>query len=138
MEFIGKDSVAAPRLKDAIIGTEDVNEIAHLYEESCIMMRNMYQTCKLVHGDLSEYNILYHENALWMIDVSQSVEHDHPMALDFLRRDCAVMNDFFRKNHVYVLTTLKLFNFITDPDLIEGKIDETLSTLLKEAMKGYS
>ena len=49
-----------------------------------------------------------------MIDVSQSVEHDHPMALDFLRRDCLVMNDFFQKNNVYVLTTLKLFNFITD------------------------
>ena len=60
MEFIGTESVAAPRLKDAVIGTEDSLEAAHLYEECLIMMRNLYQTCKLVHGDLSEYNLLYH------------------------------------------------------------------------------
>ena len=105
MEFIGKDGVAAPRLKDAVIGSEDKNEIAHLYEECVVMMRNLYQVCRLVHGDLSEYNLLYFKGEIIMIDVSQSVEHDHPMALDFLRRDCAVMNDFFRKNKVYVLTT---------------------------------
>jgi RIO kinase 1 len=73
-----------------------------------------------------------------MIDVSQSVEHDHPMALDFLRRDCSVMNDYFRKNDVYVLTTLKLFNFITDITLSEENIENTLSDLLKEAQGGYS
>jgi len=98
MEFIGENGNAAPRLKDAVIGREDKNEIAHLYEECVMMMRNLYQVCKLVHGDLSEYNLLYHKGEIWMIDVSQSVEYDHPMALDFLRRDCAVMNDFFRKN----------------------------------------
>lgn len=67
-----------------------------------------------------------------MIDVSQSVEHDHPMALDFLRRDCAVMNDFFRKNKVYVLTTMKLFNYVTDLS-IPGDEDQYLSNLLQEA-----
>ena len=94
------------------------------------MMRNLYQECKLVHGDLSEYNLLYFKKQIWMIDVSQSVELDHPMALDFLRRDCAVMNDYFRKNNVYVLTTLNLFNFVSDITLMEDKVDETLSNLL--------
>ena len=42
MEFIGSNGVAAPRLKDAVIGSEDKNEIAHLYEECVIMMRNLY------------------------------------------------------------------------------------------------
>lgn len=138
MEFIGTNGVAAPRLKDAIIGSEDCLEIAHLYEECVIMMRNLYQTCKLVHGDLSEYNLLYHNKQIWMIDVSQSVEHDHPMALDFLRRDCAVMNDFFRKNKVFVLTTLKLFNFVTDITMSDDQVESTLNDLLQEAQLGYS
>ncbi|ONM22961.1 Serine/threonine-protein kinase Rio1 [Zea mays] len=51
-------------------------------------MRTLYQTCKLVHGDLSEYNILYFEGHLYIIDVSQSVDLDHPSALDFLKEDC--------------------------------------------------
>lgn len=42
MEFIGTSGIAAPRLKDAVIGTDDKNEIAHLYEECVIMMRNLY------------------------------------------------------------------------------------------------
>lgn len=60
------------------------------------------------------------------------------MALDFLRRDCAVMNDFFRKNNVYVLTTLKLFNFITDINIPKKKVESILSRLLKEAQDGYT
>lgn len=138
MEFIGEKGEAAPRLKDAVIGETDKNEIAHLYFECVTMMRNLYQLCKLVHGDLSEYNLLYHKKQIWMIDVSQSVENDHPMALEFLRRDCAVMNDFFRKNNVYVLTTLKLFNFITDITLPAQKVDDVLASLLKAAYNGYT
>ena len=33
---------------------------------------------------------------LVVIDVSQAVDLDHPKALDFLREDCAHVNDFFR------------------------------------------
>lgn len=91
-----------------------------------------------MHGDLSEYNLLWWDNKVYMIDVSQSVEHDHPMALDFLRRDCAVMNDFFRKNNVYVLTTLKLFNYITDITFEESQAEKILNDLLREAQNGYS
>jgi RIO kinase 1 len=60
------------------------------------IVRRLYQCCRLVHADLSEYNILVHEGKLVIIDVSQSVDLDHPKALDFLREDCAHINDFFR------------------------------------------
>ncbi|KAI4476525.1 hypothetical protein M0804_013504 [Polistes exclamans] len=58
------------------------------------MMWQMYHKCKLVHADLSEYNMLYRDISLVLIDVSQSVKHDHPMALEFLRKDCTnIMNE---------------------------------------------
>lgn len=52
---------------------------------------------RLVHGDLSEFNLLYHRGHAVVIDVSQSVEHDHPNALSFLRRDANNLNVFFEK-----------------------------------------
>lgn len=50
-----------------------------------LMVRALYQRCRLVHADLSEYNVLVHDNTLYCIDVSQAVELDHPRAFDFLR-----------------------------------------------------
>ncbi|KAJ2433883.1 Serine/threonine-protein kinase rio1, partial [Coemansia sp. RSA 2424] len=79
-------------------------------------MRVMYAVCRLVHADLSEYNILYHGKRLYIIDVSQSVEHDHPHALDFLRHDCNNVTEFFRKRgNVRTMSLRRLFEFITDP-----------------------
>lgn len=34
----------------------------------------------------------YHDGDAYIIDVSQSVEHDHPHALEFLRKDCSNIN----------------------------------------------
>jgi RIO kinase 1 len=73
----------------------------------------MYQSCKLVHADLSEYNVLFHEKKLFIIDVSQSVEHDHPRSLEFLRMDIKNVSDFFRRKNVDVLSEQTIFTFIT-------------------------
>ena len=44
-----------------------------------------------------------------MIDVSQAVEHDHPRALDFLRRDIKNINDFFKKKGVHIFKSKTIF-----------------------------
>jgi RIO kinase 1 len=111
MEFFGRDGWPAPRLKDAQLSPE---RMISAYSEVCVLMRRMFCRAKLVHGDLSEYNILYHKRQVIIIDVSQSVEDDHPMALDFLRRDCVNVNDFFARSGVApVLGLRELFEFIT-------------------------
>ena len=52
-----------------------MDELEECYRVLCMDMRRMYHVCNLVHGDLSEYNILWHEERPVIIDVSQSVEH---------------------------------------------------------------
>lgn len=85
MSFIGEDNVAAPKLKEAILSYDEL-ELA--YDEILIMMNKLYNEAKLVHADLSEYNILWHKGKPWFIDVAQSVEPGHPSALEFMMRDC--------------------------------------------------
>lgn len=80
-------------------------------------MRKMFHTCRLVHADLSEYNILYHESHLYIIDVSQSVEQDHPSAFDFLRNDIKNAEEFFGRLGVKCLGLRRCFEFITKEKL---------------------
>ncbi|KAI3460538.1 hypothetical protein Pfo_017201 [Paulownia fortunei] len=123
MEFIGKAGWAAPRLKDADLSGDKLREG---YVEIIMAMRTLYQKCKLVHGDLSEYNILYFEGHLYIIDVSQAVDLDHPHALDFLREDCIHVSDFFKKHGVAVMTIRELFDFIVDPTIDDDSVDSYL------------
>ena len=82
MKIIGSDGIAAPRLKDYQFQNEQ--EIYDSYLQIIKYMRIMRWKCNLIHGDLSEYNILYYNNLPYIIDVSQSVEPDHPNSYEFL------------------------------------------------------
>lgn len=115
------DARASPRLKDAEIPSE---LYPALYEELILNVRKMYHICKLVHADLSEYNILFHGGHLCIIDVSQSVEHDHPSAFDFLRSDIKNIEDFFERFGVKCLGLRRCFDFITRVHVVEEGQDE--------------
>ncbi|CAF9928754.1 MAG: protein kinase rio1 [Alectoria fallacina] len=115
MGFLGdKKGIPAPRLKDVeLVGSDIEARWRLLYLQLLGYMRILYQTCRLIHADLSEYNILYHNEKLWLIDVSQSVEHDHPRSLEFLRMDVKNVSDFFRRQGVDVLPEKTTFGFVT-------------------------
>lgn len=115
MRFVGdSNGWPAPRLRDVELDENNTGTSwFDLYLQLLGYMRIMYQTCRLVHADLSEYNILYYENKLWVIDVSQSVEHDHPRSLEFLRLDIKNVKDFFGRKGILGLTERAIFAFIT-------------------------
>lgn len=117
MSFVGDSrGVPAPRLKDVEFTEKDPQfRWRGVYIELVAYMRMLYQVCKLVHADLSEYNVLYQNDQSWIIDVSQSVEHDHPRSLDFLRMDIKNVSDFCRKKEVGVLSERKVFEYIIAP-----------------------
>jgi RIO kinase 1 len=118
MSFLGNNKGwPAPRLRDFEFEAETQEEVAAKWRDVYITllsyMRILYQTCRLVHADLSEYNLLYHQGQLIMIDVSQSVEHDHPRSLEFLRMDVKNVSDFFKRKNVHTLAERAVFGFVT-------------------------
>ena len=127
MDFLGENGVPAPRLRDA-----QIDDWRVVYDQTILMIRRLYQRCHLIHADLSEYNLLYFQGEIWMIDVSQSVEHDHPMALDFLRRDCSIMSDFFERKKINVLGIQQVFNFTTDMEISNDDEETVLQQMLQE------
>lgn len=126
MEFIGMKNSPAPLLREVNM----TDSMSHsMYLDCVLLIRDLYTKARLVHADLSEFNILFDGQQLIVIDVSQSVEHDHPRALEFLKKDCCNINTFFRKFQVPTLTHKELFEFTTDPSITDENVDEYLDKL---------
>ena len=89
LEFLGKDERPYPRLKDAAPA-----DPAATYAWVIEFVRRLYQEAKLVHADLSEFNILVGDQ-VYVIDMGQSVTPDHPQAFRFLMRDIRNVNRYF-------------------------------------------
>jgi RIO kinase 1 len=98
MEFIGKEGVSAPSLKE-----QSPNNPEKVYKILVTYLERLYQKAKIVHGDLSEYNIMMWKGRPVVFDVSQSVSTLHPMADFMLRRDLANVNRFFSRLNVKVI-----------------------------------
>ena len=96
----------------------------------------MFVKCKLIHADLSEFNLLLDsKNQLYVIDVSQSVEQAHPNALEFLRMDCRNVTDYFSKRYALksFLSMQQLFNYITDPTITDANEQVYLDKMIEQA-----
>jgi len=96
MDLISNGKNVAPTLKDVELETEDAKRI---FEKIVEYISVLYNRGKLVHADLSEFNILYSEGEPVIIDMGQSVTLDHPMARRFLERDIANVAHYFKKKY---------------------------------------
>src|SRR4030066_938362 len=108
MEFIGKDGVNAPSLKEQPPKYPD-----KVYSTLLTYLTRLYRKAELVHGDLSEYNIMIWKGRPVIFDVSQAVSVAHPMADFLLRRDLANLNRFFSRLDVKVLTAEECYKKVT-------------------------
>jgi len=84
MEFVGYDGVPAPLIRE--VGVEP-NTPEQAFNTILSYIRLGYQRAQLVHGDLSEYNVMNYDGELIIIDVSQAVPVTHHLAMELLYRD---------------------------------------------------
>ena len=96
MEFVGMEGRPAPQLREAAQRMSK-RRLNACYHQLALELRHLYQRCHLVHGDFSEYNILYHEDRCVIIDVGQAMDITSPQADELLQRDVHVITLFFRK-----------------------------------------
>jgi len=97
MEFLGEDGVRYPLLVEAYKELEP-QELEHIYHLILEELVKIYCKARLVHGDLSEYNVVVKPSLdIAIIDVSQAVDLSHPNAEEFLLRDIRNINRFFRE-----------------------------------------
>ena len=94
MEFIGKDGVASPTLKEVRKQELDGQNIM---EQIVEWIARMAYGAGLVHADLSEYNMLWNGKKVYFIDVGQSVLLSHPKAEQFFQRDMYNVSHYLNK-----------------------------------------
>ena len=75
-------------------------EFYHLLE----YIRRLYQEAGLVHGDISEYNVMVWRGKPVLFDLAQAVLLSHPLANTFLDRDLRNLHRYFKKLGVQVLS----------------------------------
>jgi len=108
MEFIGKRGEPAPLLRETAL-----DHPGKVYDRIAEGVKTLYQKAELVHGDLSEYNIMLVETNPVFFDFAQAVSIQHPMANIFLERDLNRMNHYFTRIGVTVPPIERLTKWVT-------------------------
>ena len=111
MAFIGEDGKRYPLLNEITLETETY---AKIYSQVIDAVKKLYRGANLIHGDLSEYNIfITPDDRIILIDLSQAVRVEQPVADQLLLRDLKNITRFFGKMGVEVSDPELLFEEIT-------------------------
>jgi RIO kinase 1 len=108
MEFIGEGEIAAPIAKD-----KPPREPKIWLQKILNSIKALYQKASLIHGDLSEYNLLNLREEPVLIDIGQGVPADHPIADELLRKDIENTVKWFKKLGATVPDPKDIYNEVT-------------------------
>jgi len=95
MEYIGDEERAAPALKDV-----QLDDPESVFNTLIDFIYIMYKKAKLVHSDMSAFNVLMYDNKPYLIDLGQGVLLEHPRAYEFLKRDIYNIVSYFKKFNI--------------------------------------
>jgi RIO kinase 1 len=141
MRFMGNDGWPAPQIRE-IDMRKGSRKWSILYDQVMESVRRLYIHARLVHGDLSEYNILIapvfqvdhpiglsgedddvvvngrtshdHDLQTVLIDFGQAVDTRHPEAHELLKRDLTRVKDFFDKQGIETKSLEEALQFVIE------------------------
>eukprot|EP00566_Odontella_aurita_P001288 CAMPEP_0113566124 /NCGR_PEP_ID=MMETSP0015_2-20120614/22555_1 /TAXON_ID=2838 /ORGANISM="Odontella" /LENGTH=882 /DNA_ID=CAMNT_0000468391 /DNA_START=39 /DNA_END=2688 /DNA_ORIENTATION=- /assembly_acc=CAM_ASM_000160 len=139
MRFLGDEGWPAPQLREVGIRKGSPRWEA-LYCVILLATRKLYHCARLVHGDLSEYNVLVCPARLVdnrahgadledlqaaLIDLGQAVDVCHPRADELLTRDLMMIRAFFVRQGIKPLEEEEALQFVRGkPSLLKGEESE--------------
>ena len=94
MTYLGDADRAAPMLVDVTLEPDRARQYFD------VLMRNieLFLTCHCIHGDLSAYNVMLHEDEVYVIDFPQMVDpRSHRDAYQLLERDIDRLCRYFNR-----------------------------------------
>lgn len=106
MEFIGEEGLPYPRMKNS-----PPKNPKTVFEELLGAVETLYSEGKLVHADLSEYNVLVRPEPV-LIDFSMATDIRNPISDELLLRDLKNLVNYFRKLKVKAPEPIELFTKI--------------------------
>ncbi|GBC69534.1 hypothetical protein HRbin01_01233 [archaeon HR01] len=110
MSFLGENGLRYPLLEETEL---DANDYRDLALEIFDIVGRLYQEAAMVHGDLSQFNIIVARGLKpYLIDLAQAVSRMHPLAGRLLEHGVAVLVDFFSKRGVNGLEEAKVLKAI--------------------------
>jgi len=95
MEFLGKNGNAFQTLNK--VRDADAGDAVNFMKNFVIKLWNRV---KIVHADISEFNVVVGKKKFYMIDMGQAVSKGHPRAAFFLKRDVKNIGNYARKHNV--------------------------------------
>lgn len=86
-----------PNTADVTTTVKELKLLKRLLAEIVAAMHMLYHDARLVHADLSEYNILCSSGHAVLIDFGQAVDITHPRSQEFLEHDVTTIVNWFEK-----------------------------------------
>ena len=114
MQFIGEDDTPAPSAKN--MPPKNPKRWMEIILE---YIKKMYKK-GLVHGDISEYNILNFNEVPYLIDFGQGVIKGYPLADELLRKDIENILKWFKKLDITTTSFEKVYKEIIKGDIRNG------------------
>lgn len=107
MEFIGQEGNPAPLLKDCSLSRPQ-----KVFDTLLHYVQLLFHKARLIHADLSEFNILYLDEPI-IIDISQGVVLAHPHAREYLIRDLKNLLHYFTSYDIDLPSLQDAYKFVT-------------------------